>query len=160
MTQREWLPKMWSDWGDNENSPFHTLRKQVDTLFEDFDSDFPTRAGMFSVRTNVSETEEEICITAELPGIEMDDVTVEITGDKIAIRGEKKSETDEKGEDDGRTFHRIERSPGAFLRVTRLPFTIAPDSVEADVPNGLLTVKIPKLLEEQQKIQKVQVKKG
>ncbi|WP_424939714.1 Hsp20/alpha crystallin family protein [Aliiroseovarius sp. S253] len=160
MAQREWLPKMWGDWGENEDSPFHALRKQVDTLFEDFDQGFPTKAGMFSVRTNVSETEKEISITAELPGIEMEDVNVEITGDKITIRGEKKSEKDEKGEDDGRTFHRIERSSGAFQRVTRLPFTIEPDSVEADVANGVLTVKIPKPAEEQQKTQKVQVKKG
>lgn len=160
MTQREWLPKMWGDWGGDEDSPFHALRKQVDTLFEDFDKGIPSRIAMFSLRTNVSETDTEICITAELPGIEMEDVDVEITGDKISIRGEKKSEKDEKGEEDGRTFHRIERSSGSFQRVTRLPFEIDPDKVNADVSNGVLTVTIPKPAEEQKKTKKVQVKKS
>lgn len=160
MTQREWLPKMWGDWGENEDSPFHALRKQVDTLFEDFDSGIPLRGGNFAIRTNVSETDSEICITAELPGIEMSDVDVEITGDSITIKGEKKSEKDENGEEDGRTFHRIERSAGSFMRSTRLPFDIDPDKVVADVKNGVLTVTVPKPADKQKKTRKVEVKAG
>ena len=160
MSQREWLPKMWGDWGEDEDSPFHTLRKQVDTLFEDFDKGFPARVSGFSLRTNVSETDKEICITAELPGVEMKDVDVEITGDKISIRGEKKSEKDETTEKDGRTFHRIERSSGAFQRMTRLPFEIDPETVQAGVANGVLTVTIPKPAKEQQKTKTVEVKQG
>ncbi|MCB1328649.1 MAG: Hsp20/alpha crystallin family protein, partial [Maritimibacter sp.] len=74
MTRKhDWLPMMWSDWGEDTQSPFYALRRQLDTLLEDFDrgdlvkSDFP-------VRTNVSETETEVRITAELPGIEQKDV--------------------------------------------------------------------------------------
>ncbi|UWQ13236.1 Hsp20/alpha crystallin family protein [Aliiroseovarius sp. M344] len=160
MAQREWLPKMWGDWGEDKDSPFHALRKQVDTLFDDFDSGFPIRSGDFTVRTNVSETDGEVCITAELPGIEMSDVDVEIAGDKITIRGEKKSEKDDQSEKDGRTFHRIERSAGSFMRTTRLPFDIDPDKVAAGVKNGVLTVTIPKPAEEQTKTRKIEINEG
>lgn len=154
MARRDWLSKMWSEGEDS----LHALRKQVDTLFEDFDKGFVGHAGDISVRTNVSETDKEICITAELPGIEKDDVDVEIAGDKITISGEKKSEKEEKGEKEGRKFHRIERSSGEFRRMTRLPFEIDPDSVKADVKNGVLTVTVPKPAEAQQKAKKVEIK--
>lgn len=160
MAQHEWLPKIWEDWGESRTSPFHALRKQVDTLFEDFDKGFPTRVGPIALRTNVSETDKDICITAELPGIKLEDVDVEVSGDRISIKGEKSSEEEEKGEKGGRTFHRIERSSGAFQRVTRLPFEIDPGKIDAKMKDGVLTVTIPKPAEEQAKTQKVKIKNG
>lgn len=155
--KRDWLPMMWSDWGEDTQSPFYALRRQLDTLLEDFDrgdlvkSDFP-------VRTNVSETETEVRITAELPGIEQKDVDVEITGDTLTIQGEKHAETDETGEEDGREFRRVERRSGSFRRTTHLPFEIDPDSVTAEITNGVLTVTVPKPAEMKQPVHKIDVK--
>jgi HSP20 family protein len=158
MTKREWLPKLWRDWDGEDEGPFTALRKQIDTLFEDFDEKaFLPMTGV-KVRTNVSETEKEIRLTAELPGIEMKDVSVEVVGDRITIKGEKKSEKDEKVEEEGRTFHRVERTSGAFERMMRLPFEIDPKTVVADVKNGVLTVLVPKPAKEVKPVHKVEIK--
>ena len=154
----DWLPTMWSDWGEDEKSPFYALRKQIDTLLEDFDRGDLMKGGEFQVRTDVSETDGEMCITAELPGVERDDVTIEITGDTITIKGEKTSEEKETGEKEGREFHRVERRTGSFRRMTRLPFEIDPDNVAAEMKSGVLTVTIPKPAEMKKKPRTVEIK--
>jgi HSP20 family protein len=159
MTRKhDWLPTMWSDWGEDEKSPFYALRKQIDTLIEDFDRGDLMKSGDFHVRTNVSETDTELRITAELPGIQRDDIDVEIAGDTITIKGEKVSEDEKTGDDDGREFHRLERRAGSFRRMTRLPFEIDPDKVVAEVKDGILTVTIPKPAEVRALPRKVEVK--
>lgn len=141
--KRDWLPTMWSDWGEDQGSRLYALRRQLDTLMEDFDRGDLVK-GDFHVRTNVSETETDVRITAELPGIERDDVDVEITGDTVTITGEKTDEKHETRDEEGRTFRRIERRAGSFKRTTRLPFEIDPETVVADIKNGVLTVTVPK----------------
>lgn len=158
MTKRDWLPTTWSDWGEDETSPFYALRKQIDTLLEDFDRGDLMKGGTFNVRTNVSETDKEVRITAELPGITRDDVDVEITRDTITIKGEKTSEEDETGEEEGREFRRLERRTGSFQRMTRLPFEIDPESVTADMKDGVLTVTVPKPAEMLTKPRRVEIK--
>jgi len=86
----------------------------IDTIFKDFDNGMPTVGGSFDVRSNVSETDGEVCITAELPGIDQKDIDVSVSGEQITIKGEKKLEKEEKSEEDGRQFDRIERSSGSF----------------------------------------------
>jgi len=158
MAYRDWLPKTWGGIAEDDESPFFPLRKQIDSLFDDFDKGLFSKADTFAVRTNVSETDEEVCITAELPGIEEKDVDVSVTGDRITIKGEKKSEKEEKGEEEGRQFHRVERSSGSFHRMTTLPFEIDPELVQANVKDGILTVTVPKPAEEQKKTKTIKVK--
>ncbi len=155
--KRDWLPTLWSDWGEDEGSPLTALRRQLDTLMEDFDRGDLVKSD-FHVRTNVSETESEVRITAELPGIERDDVDVEITGDTITITGEKVAEKDDTSDEEGRRFRRRERRTGSFKRMTRLPFEIDPDTVSADIKNGVLTVTIPKPAEMKTPGYKIDVK--
>lgn len=143
MTYRSWLPSLWSE-GDDARNPFTDLRKRVDRLFEDFDKGPPDVAGAFAVRSNVSETDKEVSITAELPGVDRKDIEVSVTGNQVTIKGEKKSEKEEKKDDKGREFHRVERSSGSFQRMTTLPFDIDADKVKADFKDGVLTVTIPK----------------
>lgn len=155
MSYQDWLPAAWRHSREDE-SPFHALRKQIDTMFEDFNNDFLDRNASFAMRSNFSETESEMCITAELPGLTDKDVDVTVAGDQITIKGEKKSEKDEKTEEEGREFHRIERMSGSFHRSMRLPFEIDTDKVEAKVKDGVLTVTIPKPPEA--KTKKIEVK--
>jgi HSP20 family protein len=159
MTDRNWLPKAWFGDGDGEHHPLGALRKQIDTMFDEFDRGLPAFGSGFDVRSNVSETEKEVRITAELPGISMDDVDVSVVGRRIAVSGEKKSETEEKPED-GRQFHRIERRAGAFRREMTLPFEIDPDSVTAETKDGVLTVIIPKPPEEVARAKKIEIRKA
>ncbi|WP_299754143.1 Hsp20/alpha crystallin family protein [uncultured Boseongicola sp.] len=160
MANTDWLPAAWLGKQADANGPFGALRKQIDSLIDDFDTGMLSKTDGFAVRSNLSETDKEICITAELPGIEMKDIDVEVTGNRISLKGEKKSENEEKGEEEGREFHRIERHSGSFFRSMTLPFDIDPDKVDAAVKSGVLTVTIPKPPEAVTKVKKVEVKSG
>lgn len=160
MAYENWLPSSWLGGKDDDDAPFGSLRKQIDTLFEDFGNGVMKRADTFSVRSNVSETDDAVCITAELPGVELDDIDVSVSGNRITVKGEKKSEKEEKGEKDGREFHRVERSSGAFHRSMTLPFDIDPASVKAETKDGVLTVTVPKPPEAVQKTKKIAIKKS
>lgn len=157
MARGSWLQSLWGDKEDDKN-PFADLRKRIDSLFEDFDQGLPALAGSFAVRSNVSETDSEVCMTADLPGVEQKDIDVSVTDNRITIKGEKKSEKEEKKEDNGREFHRIERSAGSFQRTMTLPFKIDADTVKADFKNGVLTVTIPKPAGSVAETKKIEVK--
>lgn len=159
MAYRSWLPTAWLG-SRAEEHPFSLLREQIDTIFDEFDKGIFAREGGFVVRSNVSETDKDICITAELPGISEEDVEVSVTGNRITIKGEKKSEEEEKGEEEGREFRRVERYAGSFERMMTLPFEIDPEKVDAQVKNGVLTVTLPKPPEEVEATKKVKVKKA
>ena len=158
MTYRDWLPSLWGEEKPDATRPFSALRKQIDTLFEDFDSALQGGKGDFAVRSNVSETDKEIRITVELPGIEEKDMDISVSDNRITIKGEKKSEKEEKGEREGREFHRIERSSGSFQRIMTVPFTIDGDAVRVDFKNGVLTVTIPKPPEVIAETKKIEIK--
>ncbi len=144
MTHRNLFPTHWLGRKEPGQDPFQALKSQVDSLFDAFDTPPLAPAGGFDLRTNVSETDKEVRLTAELPGLTEEDVEVSVVGNRISIRGDKKAEMDESGEEDGRQFHRIERSSGTFQRMMALPFEIDPDAVQAEVRDGVLTVTVPK----------------
>jgi len=144
MSYQDYLPTNWIRHRKDDDHPLVALRKEVDSLFDDFGNGFFNGATEMNVRSNVSETDAEFCVTAELPGMTEADVDVSIAGDRIIIKGEKKSEKDEESDEKGRHFHRIERMSGAFQRMMTLPFVIDADTVEAVVKDGILTVTIPK----------------
>jgi HSP20 family protein len=160
MASSRWLPSLWFERGSDEDNPFLALRKEIDELFDSFDHGLTASSGKFAVRSNMSETDKEICITAELPGIEQKDINVSVSGNQITITGEKKSETEEKKDDKGRHFHRVERSSGSFRRTTTLPFEIDADSISAEFKNGVLTVTLPKPAEAVKKTKKVKIKQA
>ncbi|MDV7143155.1 Hsp20/alpha crystallin family protein [Tropicimonas sp. TH_r6] len=157
MTHRTLFPTNWLGRKEPADDPFQALKSQVESLFDSFDVTPVAPPDSFDLRTNVSETDKEIRLTAELPGLTDEDVEVSVVGNRISIQGEKKSEKDETREEDGRQFHRIERSSGAFQRVLALPFEIDPEGVEAEVRDGVLTVSLPKPEEIVEKTRKIPV---
>lgn len=144
MSYQDFLPASWVRNRKGEEHPLVSLRKEVDSLFDNFGSTLFGSEHEVVVRSNVSETDEEFRVTAELPGMTEADVDVSVIGDRIVIKGEKKSEKEERSDEKGREFHRIERSAGAFQRMMTLPFTIDAEKVKAVVKDGVLTVTIPK----------------
>lgn len=127
-------------------NPFLSLQREVDRLFEDFTRGIPAFAGdggplMPSI--DVSETDKEIQITAELPGLEEKDVQINVSDNLLTIRGEKKAEREEKGEKD-KNYRIVERSYGMFERTLQLPEGINPDSINATMSKGVLKVTVPK----------------
>jgi HSP20 family protein len=151
-----------SRWGA-DTDPFMAMRHEMNRLFENAFGGFglPTlfgpASGGTSVQTlapqmDVSETEREIHVTAELPGIDPKDVEVMLADDRLTIRGEMRTERDEKD----RNYHLMERSQGSFSRSLRLPFAADPSQVKAEFKNGVLTVAIQKpkeVLEKQHRIE-------
>jgi len=90
--------------------------------------------------TDVSEDENALQITMELPGVDPDDVRLSLENNILTIRGEKRQQIDENNE----RVHRFERVYGVFERTFVLPNTVDPDKIEARFENGVLIVRIPK----------------
>jgi HSP20 family protein len=89
---------------------------------------------------DVQETNDEIIVTAEMPGLDKDDFAVEISADRLVLRGEKRYSGEERG--DG--YYYAERSFGSFVRVVPLPCEVDTEHVKARYKNGLLRVTMPK----------------
>lgn len=86
------------------------------------------------------EEKDEIVVKAELPGIDKDNIEVNLTDHTLTIKGEKKKEEETKEE----AYYRAERSYGAFLRTLELPKDVHADKVKATFKNGVLEVRLPK----------------
>ncbi len=136
--------------------PFRDFQRDMNRLFDDFFDDFPLarRAGDtemvsagFLPRIDVSETDKEVKISAELPGLDEKDIAVEINDEAVIIRGEKKEEKEEKGKD----WHIREQSFGSFHRVIDLPARVNGDKAAAKFKKGVLSITMPKLEEENAK---------
>lgn len=94
----------------------------------------------WSPSVDIFETENELLLKADLPGIELKDIDIQIENGTLALKGERKYESEKK--DGG--FHRIERSYGSFTRYFALPDTVEAEGVKAEYKNGVLTVSLPK----------------
>jgi HSP20 family protein len=142
-----------------EYHPFSLLREEMNTLFDNFFRGFEiepfrSRFGAFSPSIDVKESDTDISVTAELPGMNDKDIDVSLTRDSLTIKGEKKEEKEEKGKD----YYRMERSFGSFSRTIPLPSEIATDKVKAEFKKGLLTVTLPKTEKAIRETKKISVK--
>ncbi len=89
---------------------------------------------------DISETDGEYQIKAEIPDVKKEDVKVTVEDGVLTIQGERKHEKEEKG----KKFHRIERSYGSFVRTFSLPDVIDEDKVKAEFKDGVLNLHLPK----------------
>jgi len=142
-----------------ESDPFTSLHREINRLFDDFTQGSPWAAGTELVtfpRVDVRETKNGLDVTAELPGMDENDVTVEMTDQGLVIKGEKKAETEEKDETAG--WHRMERSYGTFMRTVPLPFEVEHEKAEATFDKGVLKVHLPRSPEAQAKTRRIAIK--
>ena len=136
------------------------LRREMDQLMDRFFDWRPFRAwsgegeGAWMPSLDVSETDKEVLVNAELPGMDPEDVAVSLNDSLLTIRGERKKEQEEKGE----SFHRVERHFGSFERVVRLPADVDPGKVDANYKDGVLKIKMQKTKKSTTK--KIEIKAG
>jgi len=134
--------------GEPAETSLANLRHDMDSLFERFfrdpwgwgDSDSPSSGLMSVPRTDLADTENEVTVTMELPGVDPNNVDISITGDVLTVRGEKKEEKKEKK----RNFHYVERQHGSFHRSVQLPGTVDPSKVDAAFKDGVLSISFAK----------------
>ena len=140
----------------SDNDPFVAMQKEINRMFEDFGRGSLARLSGTDVspRIDVAETDNAIEVTAELPGIDEKDVEVVLRDDILTIKGEKKSEKEEKKKD----YHLIERSFGSFARSVRLPFEADSEAVKANFAKGILRISIAKPAEVKDKTVKIPVR--
>jgi HSP20 family protein len=135
-----------------------TIRDEMNRLFDDFFSGFPERGReMFeserAPRVDIAETDENVVVTAELPGVNQDNVNITVVNDVLTLKGKKKEEKEIKKEN----YHRIERSYGSFQRSVSLPTGVQADKAKATYKDGILTITIPKAEETKPKSIKINV---
>jgi HSP20 family protein len=146
------------------SDPIFSLHREMNRLFDDLvggqgmqASQSAGLASAVSAHMNVSESDKDIRVSVELPGVTEQDIDVSLDDDLLTIRGEKKFEQ-ERG-DEKQNYHYLERSYGSFQRSLRLPFKAKPEEVQADFHNGVLTVTVPKSAQQQQS-HRIQVQAG
>jgi HSP20 family protein len=137
-------------------APIAALRREMDRLFENFAPRFLEFNGQEALLpdTDFAETDKEIVVTAELPGVDPKDVEISLQNNVLTIRGEKRSQRDEKKEH----YQFAERSYGSFERAMTVPDGIDAAKVEAKFDKGVLKVTLPKPPELQAKRQKIEIK--
>lgn len=129
-----------------------TLQDRINRLFDDafprtIDPDEDLSQCAWRPLVDIYETESNIIIQADLPGVNKDDVSVEVKENMLTIKGERMTDTDA---DAGCYFQR-ERNCGTFQRSFAMRAMIAPNQIMASFKNGVLTIKIPKPEEQQPK---------
>lgn len=140
-----------------DDDPFVALRRRMNRVFDDvydgFDLNCSLGSTVFSPRVDVSETDDEIRVSAELPGMEEKDVHVALDQNSLTIRGERKDEREEEGVD----WFRREQSYGSFHRAVALPAGVEGDKAKATFRNGVLSVVLPKREEDKRKHKTIEI---
>ncbi len=121
-----------------------TLRERMNRLFEDA---FTSRgeekdlvASSWSPSVDIYETENEIVLTAEVPGVDEKNIEIKLEDNTLSLKGDRNFEKETKEEN----YHRIERAYGSFYRSFTLPRNIDQDNIKAESENGILRITMPK----------------
>lgn len=159
MTVKELMP--WTRRRGGPPSPVQSLQKEMNELlghfFRGFEAEpFFESGGRFTPAVDVSESDKEFTVTAELPGLDEKALDISVTRDALTIRGEKKEEHEDK--DNGR-YHR-ELHYGSFSRSIPLHAEVNPDAVKAVYKNGVLKVTLPKSAPSVAESRKITVQSG
>jgi HSP20 family protein len=144
---------------DDDRSPFLSLHREMNRVFDDFFRDFDMRVPMLAgggfnnrwPRLDVAETDKEITVTAELPGLEEKDVELLLEDGVLTLRGEKRAETEDKDR------QLSERYYGHFERRISLDSEVQADKVTARFKEGVLNVTLPKDPSAQPKARRIEI---
>lgn len=132
---------------------FERLQNEINRLFDisPFEESMGLFDGTLTPAVDVVENKDNLVVTADLPGINKDDIDISITNSVLTIKGEKQDEE----ETDDKKVYRRESWSGSFQRTVTLPNTVDPDKVKAEMKNGVLNITLPK--KEEAKPKKIDV---
>lgn len=159
MAQRQ-MPTLFS--AELGQHPFlQSLHREIDRVFDRFrDEDDPSEDGLFAIgrrrvmpALDISESDDSVEVTAELPGVSAEDLDVSITDGVLVLQGEKRIDREETDKD----FQLVERRYGRFRRSVPLGFAPEDGKVDADFTDGVLKLRIEKPATAAKKTQKVQI---
>jgi len=166
MTIKNLVPSIWNRGvmrgGREEDSPLFPLQREINRMFDDFfrgwdEAPFGVadgKQGFFQPSIDVKESDKEITIKAELPGLEEKDIEVLLADDTLTIKGEKKEEKEEQG----KTYYHMERTYGSFHRVIPLPHGVDQKKVDAQYKKGVLSITLQKTEEAKAAGKKIPIK--
>ncbi len=120
------------------SSPVFGLRREIDRLFEDA---FTRDGYSWTPAVDIKETEGELTLELELPGLKPENVDITAENGILTVRGETRSE---RKEDDQSRYHIVERTYGSFMRTFQLPQGVDENQIAAEYENGILSLRIPK----------------
>lgn len=145
-------------WRSRSSGPLVSLRHEMNDLFQRFFGEAldggEVAMEAWAPRVDMEESDKEIVIKADLPGVEPKDVEISIADNMLILKGEKKEEREIKK----KNYHRTERFIGQFYRQIPLPPGADPEKVSASSSKGVITITVPKTMAAQPKKVAVQVK--
>ncbi len=146
---------------DSDRNPFLSLHREVNRLFDDvfrgFDGRLPAFGSLSSFTgawpsVEISETDKEIKVTAEIPGLEEKDIEVLLNDGVLTLKGEKRSETEDKDKQFSERFY------GRFERRIPLGVEIEENKIDARFRNGVLNIVLPKSAKAQSQVKRITIK--
>src|SRR5882672_9463886 len=133
----------------------NVLQDRMNRLFEDaghgWRNSEPSATTNWSPAVDIFETEGEIVVKAELPGMDRKDISLNLENNVLTLKGERRFEKETNEEN----YHRIERSYGGFSRAFSIPASVDEEKIRADYKNGVLTIALPK--KEQSKPKEIRI---
>jgi HSP20 family protein len=129
------------------------MERELRRMLRGFDSpsEEPASMALWAPPVDIFETDNEVVVRAECPGMEQKDLDIRIDNNALTIKGERRMDQRVKEEN----YHRIESMYGTFVRSFTLPINVDPDNVKAEYRNGILTITLPK--KEQSKPKQIKV---
>ena len=134
-----------------EEHPLNLFERDMNRMFDEFFSGFGLAPAWerdwstFSPQVDIVDSEKEIKVSVELPGLDEKDIDVSLSRDVLTISGEKRQEK----EDKGKNYYRMERSYGSFKRAIPIPCEVKTEDIDATFKNGVLSIVLPKTTEGQ-----------
>jgi len=124
----------------NVNRELHRLQSEMDRLFGRYSNSGPQFGASVYPAVNIWEDDDHLYVEAELPGVELDDLEIYVTGgNQLSLKGQRKQPALENG-----MWHRQERGLGTFARIIELSVDVISDEVSAEFKHGVLTITLPK----------------
>ncbi|MBN1783209.1 Hsp20/alpha crystallin family protein [bacterium] len=124
----------------NPNRRLVSLPNEIDRFFSNWGYNAENTDCVWAPTVDVVESDKNFELVADVPGLKKEDIHIAIEDGYLTLSGEKKQEKEE----DGKNYHRVERSYGKFERSFRLPKEVDAEAIKANYKNGVLRVEIPK----------------
>ena len=133
------------------SDPFQGIVREMGRLFDEtfrglggLPRAFGTAALAASPRLDMRESDRELCVIADLPGVSQSEVDLRVEDDMLTITAERRGEAPSRRAQDSQNYHVMERSHGVLWRTVQLPFQPDPEQIRAEFKDGVLTVRMPK----------------